>query len=98
MQDRQPWQYSKRLQSIAINHNGARHPTPHHTKQTKRMTIEITKEAALQLIGNDELTCIDYKQDELAETSFYCGFGVNIQVIYNWVTRATQYYVTDINA
>ena len=37
--------------------------------QTKRtMTIEITKEAALKLIGNDEDTCRDYKQDELAES------------------------------
>ena len=62
------------------------------------MTIEITKEAALKLIGNDEGTWRDYKQDELAETSFYYGQGVNIQVIHNWVSAVTQYYVTDINA
>ena len=67
--------------------------------QTKRkMTIEITKEAALKLIGNDEDTCRDYKQDELAETSFYYGCGVNIQVIHNWIGSITQYYITDINA
>jgi hypothetical protein len=62
------------------------------------MTIEITKEAALKLIGNDEETWRDYKQDELAEASFYYGYGVNIQVIHNWVSAVTQYYVTDINA
>ena len=62
------------------------------------MTIEITKEAAIKLIGNDEETWRDYKQDELAETSFYHGHGVNIQVIHNWISAVTQYYVTDINA
>ena len=46
------------------------------------MTIEITKEAAQKLIGNDEETWRDYKQDELAETSFYYGYGVHIQVIH----------------
>ncbi len=62
------------------------------------MTIEITKEAALKLIGNDEKTWRDYKQDELTETSFYCGCGVNIQVIHTWISAVTRYYVTDINA
>ena len=67
-------------------------------KQIHIMTIEITKEAALKLIGNAEETWRDYKQDELAETSFYYGYGVNIQVIHNWVSNVTQYYITDINA
>ena len=62
------------------------------------MTIEITKEAAQKLIGNDEETWRDCKQDELAETSFYCGYGVKIQVIHNWISAVTQYYITDINA
>ena len=62
------------------------------------MTIEITKEAAQKLIGNDEETWRDYKQDELSETSFYYGYGVHIQVIRNWVGNITQYYITDINA
>ena len=62
------------------------------------MTIEITKEAALKLIWNDEETWRDYKQGELAETSFYHGHGVNIQVIHNWISAITQYYITDINA
>ena len=61
-------------------------------------TIEITKEAADKLIGNAEETWRDYKQGELSETSFYCGYGVNIQAIYNYVSAVTQYYVTDINA
>ena len=62
------------------------------------MTIEITKEAADKLIGNARETWRECKQDELAETSFYYGHGVNIQVIHNWVSKVTQYYVTDINA
>ena len=62
------------------------------------MTIEITKEAADKLIGNAEETWRDFKQDELTETSFYYGYGVNIQVIHNYVNAVTQYYVTDINA
>tara|TARA_R110002073_G_C9265288_1_gene563799 strand:+ start:260 stop:448 length:189 start_codon:yes stop_codon:yes gene_type:complete len=62
------------------------------------MTIEITKEAADKLIGNAEETWREYKQDELTETSFYCGYGVNIQAIHNYVSAVTQYYVTDINA
>jgi hypothetical protein len=70
----------------------------HNHKPKESMTIEITKEAAHKLIGNDEETCLDYRQDELAETTFYHGNGVNIQVIHNWVGNITQYYVTDINA
>ena len=62
------------------------------------MTIEITKEAAEKLIGNGEETWRDYKQDELAKTSFYYGYGVHIQVIHNLVGSITQYYITDINA
>ena len=62
------------------------------------MTIEITKEAAEKLIGNDEETWRDYKRDELAETLSYYGCGVHIQVIHNWVGSITQYYITDINA
>ena len=62
------------------------------------MTIEITKEAADKLIGNAGETWRECKQDELAETSFYYGYGVNIQVVHNWVSAVTQYYVTDINA
>lgn len=62
------------------------------------MTIEITKEAALRLIGNEEETWREYKADELAETSSYYGYGVHIQVIHNWVGNITQYYITDINA
>jgi hypothetical protein len=62
------------------------------------MTIEITKEAAWHLIGNDEQTWRDYKQTELAETSFYHAHGVNIKAIHNYTANVTQYYITDINA
>ena len=46
----------------------------------------------------ESLKAQDFKQDELAETSFYHGYGVNIQAIHNWVSGVTQYYITDINA
>jgi hypothetical protein len=62
------------------------------------MTIEITKEAARKLIGNTEETWQDSRQDELAEITFYYGYGVNIQAIHNWISGVTQYYITDINA
>jgi len=62
------------------------------------MKIEVTKEAAVKLIGNDEKTWRNYEQTELAETSFYHGHGVNIQVIHNYIGEITQYYITDINA
>ena len=62
------------------------------------MKIEVTKEAAVKLIGNDEKSWRDYKQTELAETSFYHGHGVNIEVIHNYISEITQYYITDINA
>lgn len=62
------------------------------------MNIEITKEAALKLIGNAEETWRDTKQDELAEKTYYYGYGVNITVVHNWINALTQYYVTDINA
>jgi len=62
------------------------------------MTIEITKEAARKLIGNADETWQGVKQDELSETTFYHGYGVNIQAIHNWISGVTQYYVTDINA
>ena len=62
------------------------------------MNIEITKEAALKLIGNDEKSFRDFKQSELAEKTLYHGHGVNITVIHNYIGAITQYYITDINA
>ena len=62
------------------------------------MKIEVTKEAAWKLIGNDEKTWRDFTQTELAETTLYHGHGVNITVIHNYIGAITQYYITDINA
>ena len=62
------------------------------------MTIEVTKEAAVKLIGNDEKSWRGFGKNELAETTFYHGHGVNIQTVHNYISGTTQYYITDINA
>ena len=62
------------------------------------MEIEITKEAAWKLIGNDEHSWIDYKSGELYESSYYLNLGVRIQSVTNFISNVTQYYIQDINA
>ena len=62
------------------------------------MKIEITKEAAVKLIGNDEKSWRDFTQTELAEATLYHGHGVNIQTVHNYISGTTQYYIEDINA
>ena len=61
-------------------------------------SVEITKEAAFALIGNDEKTWNDYQQNELSETSFYLAHGVRIAAIHNYLSNVTQYYIQDVNA
>ncbi len=61
------------------------------------MWTEITKEAFWLLIGNDEISWRDYKQTELAETSYYYNNGVALQATCNFISNVTQYYVQDIN-
>jgi hypothetical protein len=61
-------------------------------------SIEITKEAALLLIGNDERSWRDYKKTELAESTFYHAHGCNLVAICNFVSGTVQYYIQDINA
>ncbi len=61
-------------------------------------SVEITKEAAFALIGNDENTWNDYQQNELSETSFYLAHGVRIAAIHNYLSNVTQYFIQDINA
>ena len=61
-------------------------------------SVEITKEAAFALIGNDEKTWQDYQQNKLAETSFYLAHGVRIAAIHNYISNVTQYFIQDINA
>jgi hypothetical protein len=60
--------------------------------------IEITKEAAWLLIGNDERSWVDYRSTELAEASYYRANGVNIIAVCNFIGGIVQYYVQDINA
>jgi hypothetical protein len=60
-------------------------------------SVEITKEAATLLIGNDEISWVDFKQMELAEVSYYINHGVKIAAIHNYVANVTQYYIQDIN-
>ena len=59
---------------------------------------EITKEAFIVLVGNDEDSWADYKQTELSESSFYYNHGIRLQALCNFVSNVTQYYVEDINA
>ena len=54
------------------------------------MTIEITKEAALKLIGNDEKSFREFTQNELAEKTLYHNHGVNIQTVHNYISGTTQ--------
>jgi hypothetical protein len=61
-------------------------------------SIEITKEAAWKLIGNDEKTWTGYKQGEHSETSFYIAHGVKIATVYSYLSDVTQYFIQDINA
>ena len=61
-------------------------------------SVEITKEAAFALIGNDEKTWQDYHQSELSESSFYLSHGVRIAAIHNYLSNVTQYYIQDVNA
>ena len=64
-------------------------------------SVEITKEAAWALNGNDEKTWSDYndyKQTELADASFYLAHGVRIAAIHNYIGNVTQYFIQDINA
>jgi hypothetical protein len=61
-------------------------------------SVEITKEAAWQIIGNDEEGWRDYKQGEHSETSFYTAHGVRIAAVYSYLSDVTQYFIQDINA
>ena len=77
----------------AVNREGI---TP--IANNNNMNIEITKEAAWKLIGNDEKTWHDYQQTELAEITIYHCLGMQLQAIHNYVANVTQYYLRDINA
>tara|TARA_R110000868_G_scaffold224503_5_gene476652 strand:- start:226 stop:417 length:192 start_codon:yes stop_codon:yes gene_type:complete len=63
------------------------------------MIIEITKEAFTAIIGaNKSEACQGIDGTELARFIRYHAKGVNLQSVENFVSRVTQYYITDINA
>jgi hypothetical protein len=72
--------------------------TEPNQKNKMNNSIEITKEAAWALIGNDEHTWHNYENHELYEMSEYRAHGVRIQAIFNYLSNVTQYYIQDINA
>lgn len=59
---------------------------------------EISKEAALLLIGNEERSWRDFQQTELAEATIYRAHEVNIMALHNYLSGVTQYFIQDINA
>jgi len=61
-------------------------------------SVEITKEAALSLVGNPEKNWYDFKQEELYEKTIYKAHGVFVAVFHNYVSNVTQYFIQDINA
>jgi hypothetical protein len=61
--------------------------------------VEITRDAAVILIGNDELSWRDFNQCERFEMTTYESYGVRIFAICNYTSPTiTQYYIQDINA
>jgi len=58
----------------------------------------MSEQAGRLLIGNDEHSFINSSLIELCERMFYHSNGCNIQVISNYVSCTTQYYIQDINA
>jgi hypothetical protein len=63
------------------------------------MTIEITKEAFNAILGaNKSEACQEIETTEPARFIRCYAKGVNLQSVENFVSRVTQYYVTDINA
>ena len=63
------------------------------------MTIEITKEAFNAILGaNKTETYTGIETTEPARFIRYHAKGVNLQIVENFVSFVTQYYITDINA
>ena len=61
-------------------------------------TVEITKEAAWVLIGNDESTWKHYTKYDQFEISIYESNGVKIFARFDFELSVIQYYIQDINA
>jgi len=67
--------------------------------QQPKQLVEITKEAAWVLIGNDELTWVNFEQCEQFEMTTYEAHGVRIFSVCNFTLPSiVQYYIQDINA
>ena len=63
------------------------------------MTIEITKEAFNAILGGNKTeACQGIETTETARFIRCHAKGVNLHSIENFVSRVTQYYITDINA
>jgi len=58
-------------------------------------SVEITKEAAWLLIGNDEKTWDGYIQNKHSETSFYLARGLRIAIVHNHSSNITQYFTQE---
>jgi hypothetical protein len=61
-------------------------------------SVEITEEAALLLIGNDEESFTDYHATPSTETSFYSAYGVVIAKVYNFDEDTIKFLIQDINS
>ena len=61
-------------------------------------SIEITKEAFVLLVGNDERSWRDFENNDHAEWITYFANGVTLMSVHNFIGKVTQYYVQDINA
>ena len=62
-------------------------------------TVEITSEAALALIGNDQLKQTAHHVCDVYRLITYEAHGVLVFSLFNFASsRVSQYYVQDINA
>ena len=66
--------------------------------ETMEHQIEVTKEAAWALIGNDEKTWHAFATNEDYEVTTYIAKGVRIEAVCCFHSAVTQYFIQDINA
>ena len=58
---------------------------------TLEHSVEITKEAALLVIGDRAKAYTDFGRNDLAEWTRYHGEGCNLIAIHNFTSAVTQY-------
>jgi hypothetical protein len=61
-------------------------------------SVEITRNAFLLLVGNEEHSWADYGSNDHAEWSIYKNEGVRLMALENFPSKVTQYFVQDINS